>query len=82
MDSTAEIIEKINDAIKDLRPYLLADGGDLEFVKYEPETKTAEIRMLGNCKNCPMHNMTFRAGIERYIIHKVPEVRRIEEARD
>lgn len=75
------IIEAIEVALAELRPYLEQDGGDLEFVRYEEETQTAEIRMLGNCKKCPMHLMTFRAGIERYVINKVPEVRRLEEVK-
>ncbi len=80
MREIKEIIVAINKSLDDLRPYLEADGGDLELANYEPETRTAEIRLLGNCKNCPMHMMTLRAGIERYIVHKVPEVRRIEKA--
>ena len=74
-----DIENKIKKAVEELKPYLEVDGGGLEFVKWESETLTAEIRMLGNCKTCPMHLMTFRAGIERYILFEVPEVRRIEE---
>jgi len=76
-----ELIERIQSAINDLLPYLAEDDGGIEFVRFEEATKTLELRMTGACKNCPMHLMTFRAGIERYILHKVPEVRRIEEVR-
>jgi Fe-S cluster biogenesis protein NfuA len=85
MDTTRmenkELLERIQSAINDLLPFLQEDGGGIEFVKFEDDTKTLELRMTGACKNCPMHLMTFRAGIERYILHKVPEVRRIEEVR-
>ncbi len=80
MRELKEIIEAINRVLNELRPYLEVDGGDLELANYEPETRTAEIRLLGNCKSCPLHMMTLRAGIERYLVHKVPEVRRIEKA--
>lgn len=74
-----DILTKIESALEDLRPYLKEDGGGIEFVNFEEDTRTLELRMTGACKKCPMHLMTFRAGIERYILHKVPEVRRIEE---
>ncbi len=75
-----DVLTRIEAALEDLRPFLQEDGGGIEFVNFEEDTQTLVLRMTGACKNCPMHLMTFRAGIERYILHKVPEVRRIEEA--
>lgn len=77
--SKDEIEVKIKKAVVELNVILAKDGGGLEFVVYEDKTATAEFRMTGNCKACPMHFMTFRAGIERYILFEVPEVQRIEE---
>lgn len=64
-----------------IRPFLQEDGGDIEFVKFETDTKTMEVRLLGNCRTCPLSLMTLRAGIERFIIHDIPEVRRVENVR-
>lgn len=69
---------KIEQVLKEIRPYLQIDQGDIEFVRYEKETRVAEFRFLGNCKICPLSPMTLRGGIERFILYNVPEVRRIE----
>ncbi len=75
---SACINQRIENVLKELRPYLQIDEGDIEFVRYEESTHTAEFRFLGNCKTCPLSSMTLRAGVERFILHRVPEVRRIE----
>jgi Fe-S cluster biogenesis protein NfuA len=72
---------QINDVLTQVRPYLNSDGGDVEFVRFEESTGVAEVRLLGNCRDCPLSIMTLRAGIERFIIKKVPEVRRVESVR-
>lgn len=73
------IDEQIIAALSECRPYLQEDGGDIEFVRFEAETRTAEIRFLGACCTCPMSIMTLRAGIERVLLKRVPEVRRVEQ---
>lgn len=75
---TTDIIQKIHLALNEVRPYLIEDKGDIEFIRYEIENKVVVLRFLGNCVNCPMAIMTLRAGIERYILHYAPEVRRVE----
>lgn len=60
-----EIIDK-------LRPFLINDGGNIEFVKYEDGY--VYIRMMGACANCQMLDLTLRDGIEAAIINEVPEV--------
>ncbi len=78
MSSVSERVEK---ALESLRPYLMEDGGDVEFVRFEPETGVIEVRLLGMCSRCPMSMMTLRAGIERYILRAVPEAKRVENVR-
>ena len=75
----ASLQQRILAALEECRPYLQEDGGDVEFVRFEEETNTAEIRFLGACKTCPMSVMTLRAGIERVLLKRVPEIRRIEQ---
>jgi len=69
-------VEKI---LKKLRPYLEIDDGDVEYVRFEEDTKTLVVRFLGNCADCPMAMMTLRGGIERFILKDIPEVRRVEK---
>ena len=72
------IKEQIESALAECRPYLQEDGGDVEFVQFEESTRTAEIRFSGACEECPMSLMTLRAGIERVLLKRVPQIRRVE----
>ncbi len=66
------IEEKIVDVINRLRPFLINDGGNVEFVKYEDHI--VYIRMMGACANCMMLDVTLKDGIEAMIKDEVPEV--------
>ena len=66
------IIEKIISIIDELRPFLINDGGNIEFVKYEDNI--VYIKMMGACSNCEMLDLTLKDGIEAAIKEEVPEV--------
>ena len=63
---------KIKELIDEIRPFLMADGGDIEFVKYEDNI--VYIKMMGACSNCEMLDLTLKDGIEAAIKEEVPEV--------
>jgi len=69
--------EKVLKALETIRPYLKADGGDVELVKVTPEG-IVEVKLTGACIDCPMSQMTLRAGVERALIREVPGIRRVE----
>ncbi|MEN8194664.1 MAG: NifU family protein [Bacteroidota bacterium] len=69
--------EKVLDALETVRPYLKADGGDVELVDIK-ENGIVEVRLTGACVGCPMSQMTLRAGIERALMRDVPEIKRVE----
>ncbi|GAB1443464.1 MAG: NifU family protein [Ignavibacteriales bacterium] len=69
--------QKILDALDKIRPYLKADGGDIELVNVTPDG-IVEVRLTGACSSCPMSQMTLRAGVERAIVREVPGIRRVE----
>ena len=64
--------EKIIEIIDKLRPFLVSEGGNIEFVKYE--NNIVYIRMMGACANCQMLDLTLKTGIEAAIMNEVPEV--------
>lgn len=64
--------EKIIDIIDHLRPFLMNDGGNIEFIKYE--NNIVYIKMMGACSNCHMLDVTLKEGIEAAIKSEVPEV--------
>lgn len=70
--------EKIRTALDSMREHLQADGGDIEFVRFDPSNGVAEVRFSGACKGCAMSAMTLRAGIERAVRLAAQEVRRVE----
>jgi Fe-S cluster biogenesis protein NfuA len=74
-----DLLTRIETALAHCRPALAVDGGDVEFVSVDTDTGVAEIRFLGACKTCPLKLMTLRAGIERQIMMRAPEIKRIEE---
>lgn len=83
-DSPSESIsveERILAAIVAIRHYLQRDGGDVEFVRFESSTRTCEVRMIGSCEHCALAPLTLRAGVEKALIFRVPEIRRVERVR-
>jgi Fe-S cluster biogenesis protein NfuA len=71
-----EITGKINSAIDEVRPYLKADGGDVELVEVTGDL-TVKVRLTGACDGCPFSIMTLRAGIEQAIRKKFPEMKEL-----
>lgn len=72
-----EIIEKVNVALEQLRPFLHADGGDMELVDVTDDA-IVQVRLLGACSDCSMSPMTLKAGLEEALKTAAPEVRSIE----
>jgi Fe-S cluster biogenesis protein NfuA len=68
--------ERIIDVIEKLRPFLINDGGNLEFVDYKDNI--VYIKMMGACANCQMLDITLKDGIEAMIIEEVPEVKEVK----
>ena len=67
--------EKIIEVIDTLRPFLINDGGNIEFIKYE--NNIAYIQMMGACSNCEMLDLTLKDGIEMAIKEEVPSVKEV-----
>lgn len=64
--------QKIISIINELRPFLMNDGGNVEFVKYE--NSIVYIKLTGACANCQMMDLTLKEGIEAAIKEEVPDV--------
>jgi Fe-S cluster biogenesis protein NfuA len=72
-----ELKSKIEAALESLRPFLKADGGDVNLLEITSD-KVVRIEFLGACKSCHMNVMTFKAGIEEAIRKAAPEVTAVE----
>ena len=66
----------VNNVLNEIRPYIEADGGYLEYVAidYQDTGPIVMIRMLGACAGCAMSADTLKLGIERLVKEKFPEV--------
>lgn len=69
----SDLITKVEEALKTIRPYLEADGGDVKVVNITEE-KIVQLELLGTCESCPMSAMTLKAGVEQAIVSAVPEI--------
>ena len=67
--------QKIIEVIDELRPFLINDGGNIEFVKYEDNI--VYIKMMGACAGCAMIDTTLKDGIEAAIKEQVPSVKEV-----
>lgn len=67
--------EKIIEVIDMIRPFIINDGGNIEFVKYEDNI--VYIEMLGACASCEMLDVTLKGAIEVAIMEEIPEVKEV-----
>jgi Fe-S cluster biogenesis protein NfuA len=80
VESSSELLERIEAALDMVRPGIEADGGDVELVGVK--NGVAGVRMSGACKGCPMSQVTLRMGIEYVIREAAPEIERVVAVED
>lgn len=66
---------KIINLIDKMRPFLISDGGNIEFVKYEDNI--VYVKMMGACADCALIDVTLKEGIEEIIVSEIPEVKEV-----
>ncbi len=69
--------DNVENVLDELRPYLMADGGNVELA--EIEGPTVKLRLQGACGSCPSSAMTLKMGIERRLREKIPEIVEVEQ---
>jgi Fe-S cluster biogenesis protein NfuA len=77
MEPKDPLFKKVNEALETVRPFLQADGGDVELVEVKGDV--AKVRLKGVCYGCPMAQMTLSNGIEQAIREKVPSIKHVEQ---
>lgn len=71
-----EIVKKIEESIKEIRPFLQADGGDISLIDVTPDY-TVKVKLLGACGSCPFSLQTLKLGVEDKLKRDVPEVKEV-----
>lgn len=79
METVEEVTSRIKDVLSEANKFLEIDNGSVEFVQLEQDG-ILRVRFLGSCATCPLRPMTLRAGVERAVLLKVKEVKRVELA--
>lgn len=77
MKKNQAIQEKVEQALGQIRPYLEADGGNVEVLGITDDM-VLKLKLLGSCGSCPMSIMTLKAGIEEAVMRAVPEIRAVD----
>jgi len=69
--------EKVEKVIDEIRPNLVADGGDIKLIDVTPDG-IVKVQLQGACRGCPGAAMTLKMGVERLLKQRVPEVKAVE----
>ena len=76
METKETLIQKINESLDKIRPYLLADGGDVTFVDITSEMEV-KVKLSGACGHCPFNVHTLKAGVEQSLIQDIPQIKSV-----
>lgn len=72
------IEKRIESVVSEINTILKKDGAFIQFIRYESNNRTAVFKLLGTLEHDPMAMNTLRGGVEKIILNKINEVRRIE----
>lgn len=74
---TLSLEQRILNALKEIRPFLESDGGDISLVSVDNGT-TAKVQLHGACVSCSVNQMTLKLGVEQTIKKHAPEIEHVE----
>ena len=77
IENKIELTEKVQNVIEQIRPYLQADGGDIQFVELT-EDLIVKVELQGACGSCPYSLMTLKNGVEQAVIKAIPDIKSVE----
>ena len=70
------ILDKIELALDEIRPYLEADEGDIRLIEVTDDM-VVKVKLLGACSSCNVSMMTMKSGVEQAVKRAVPEVKEV-----
>ncbi len=74
--SKEELLKSVATTLEKVRPYLQADGGDIEVVELSDDN-VLKVRLTGACHGCPFSMQTLKAGVEQAIKSDIPEIKEV-----
>ena len=70
------ILDKIEGALDEIRPYLEADEGDIRLIEVTDDM-VVKVKLLGACSDCNVSMMTMKSGVEQAIKRAAPEIKEV-----
>ncbi len=74
-----DLEKRVNETIDMVRPYLVADGGDIKFVELTDDL-VVKVQLLGACGSCPYSVQTLKNGVEQAVKKQIPEIKEVVSA--
>lgn len=74
--TSEELKQKVEEALEEIRPFLLNDGGNISLVDIENDT-LVKVRLEGNCVGCTVNQMTLKSGVEMTIKKHAPQIEEV-----
>ena len=71
-----ELNQKVQNVLEQVRPYLQADGGDINFVNIT-EDLTVNVELTGACGTCAFSTLTLKNGVEATLKKVLPEIKEV-----
>ncbi len=78
MLSNEKIVDQIQEALEELRPYFFMHGGDISLVSFE--AGKVSVKLSGACSGCPSSSYTLKLLVEDTLKREVPQVKEVIEA--
>ena len=78
MDTHNELVQKVELALNEIRPFLASDGGDISLVDITDDL-IVKVKLHGTCVDCSVNQMTLKNGVEMTIKRYAPEVTAVLE---
>lgn len=75
-----DVENRIIAVLDKIRPFLISDGGNIEFVKFEDGI--VYVKMIGHCSDCQLIDVTLSDGIEVALVNEIPEVVAVKNIND
>ena len=63
-DTSKEIVNILEEYVK---PAVASDGGNIQFISYDANTKNVSVLLQGACSGCPSSTYTLKSGIENML---------------
>ena len=79
LDTDSETVAMIKELLDTrVRPAIQEDGGDIEYRDFTEEG-IVQVKLKGSCRGCDSSTVTLKSGIERMLMHYIPEVKGVEQ---